>query len=90
MSVYWVHNFKCCHMENFKSMNQLKIFTVNGKSDCALGFCYAPHSFQLYLVFFQLRQQMENANFESGASILSSEQIQETVRRRVSPLFMPR
>eukprot|EP00261_Vitis_vinifera_P039632 XP_019080875.1 PREDICTED: uncharacterized protein LOC100265298 isoform X1 [Vitis vinifera] len=44
---------------------------------------------KLYLVFFQLRQQMEKANFESEPSILSSEQIQEIVRRRVSPLFMP-
>ncbi|KAF8013121.1 hypothetical protein BT93_I1100 [Corymbia citriodora subsp. variegata] len=38
----------------------------------------------------KLRQQIENANFDSEASVLSLEQIQETVRRRVSPLFTPR
>ncbi|KAG6793334.1 hypothetical protein POTOM_002541 [Populus tomentosa] len=38
----------------------------------------------------KLHQQMENANFEGEASVLSPEQIQETVRRRVSPLFQPR
>ncbi|XP_061975312.1 uncharacterized protein LOC133697006 isoform X1 [Populus nigra] len=38
----------------------------------------------------KLHQQMENANFEVEASVLSPEQVQETVRRRVSPLFQPR
>ncbi|XP_044502007.1 uncharacterized protein LOC123223019 [Mangifera indica] len=38
----------------------------------------------------KVRQQMEDANFDNAASVLSSEQIQEIVRRRVSPLFMPR
>ncbi|KAI5341415.1 hypothetical protein L3X38_020689 [Prunus dulcis] len=38
----------------------------------------------------KLRQQMENADFDGAASVLSSEQIQEIVRRRVSPLFKPR
>ncbi|KAF7801708.1 plant/MOJ10-14 protein [Senna tora] len=38
----------------------------------------------------KLHQQMENANYESEASILSAEQIQEIVQRKVSPLFMPR
>ncbi|XP_030450491.1 uncharacterized protein LOC115672719 isoform X1 [Syzygium oleosum] len=38
----------------------------------------------------KLRQQIENCNFDSEASVLSPEQIQETVRRRVSPLFTPR
>ncbi|PQP96175.1 uncharacterized protein Pyn_36212 [Prunus yedoensis var. nudiflora] len=38
----------------------------------------------------KLRQQMENADFDSAASVLSSEHIQEIVRRRVSPLFKPR
>ncbi|KAM5582016.1 hypothetical protein ABKV19_010966 [Rosa sericea] len=38
----------------------------------------------------KLRQQMEIANFEDAASVLSSEQIQEIVRRRVSPLFNPK
>ncbi|XP_059452560.1 uncharacterized protein LOC132183175 [Corylus avellana] len=37
----------------------------------------------------KLRQQMENANYEGGASVLSPEQIQEIVQRRVSPLFKP-
>ncbi|XVF60027.1 hypothetical protein PTKIN_Ptkin08bG0009800 [Pterospermum kingtungense] len=37
----------------------------------------------------KLHHQMEDANFESEASVLSSEQIQEIVRRRVSPLFRP-
>ncbi|CAL9014841.1 unnamed protein product [Prunus brigantina] len=37
----------------------------------------------------KLRQQMENADFDGAASVLSSEQIQEIVRRRVSPLFKP-
>nr|KJB33183.1 hypothetical protein B456_006G042300 [Gossypium raimondii] len=37
----------------------------------------------------KLHHQMEDANFESEASILSAEQIQEIVRRRVSPLFRP-
>ncbi|GKU93248.1 hypothetical protein SLEP1_g6856 [Rubroshorea leprosula] len=35
----------------------------------------------------KLHQQMQEANFEMEASVLSSEQIQEVVRRRVSPLF---
>ncbi|KAG5254386.1 Septation ring formation regulator EzrA [Salix suchowensis] len=38
----------------------------------------------------KLRQEMENANFEDEASVLSPEQIQESVQRRVSPLFQPR
>ncbi|GMN57509.1 hypothetical protein TIFTF001_026627 [Ficus carica] len=38
----------------------------------------------------KLHQQMENANFEFGISVLSSEQIQEIVRRRVSPLYNPK
>ncbi|EOY02810.1 hypothetical protein SCA6_017575 [Theobroma cacao] len=38
----------------------------------------------------KLHNQMEDANFDSEASILSSEKIQEIVRRRVSPLFRPR
>ncbi|XP_062151644.1 uncharacterized protein LOC133860031 isoform X1 [Alnus glutinosa] len=37
----------------------------------------------------KLRKQMENANYEDGASVLSPEQIQEIVQRRVSPLFRP-
>lgn len=44
----------------------------------------------LWLVSIQLHHQMEDANFESEASILSAEQKQEIVRRRVSPLFRPR
>ncbi|KAJ0053936.1 hypothetical protein Pint_03009 [Pistacia integerrima] len=38
----------------------------------------------------KVHQQMEDANFDNAASVLSSEQIQEIVRSRVSPLFMPR
>ncbi|KAF5735824.1 hypothetical protein HS088_TW15G01340 [Tripterygium wilfordii] len=38
----------------------------------------------------KLHQHMENANFEGEVSVLSSEQIQEIVGRRVSPLFRPR
>ncbi|CAL1358392.1 unnamed protein product [Linum trigynum] len=37
----------------------------------------------------KLRQNLENANFDEEASVLPPDQIQETVRRRVSPLFMP-
>lgn len=37
----------------------------------------------------QLHRQMEDANFENSASVLSAEQIREIVRRRVSPLFKP-
>lgn len=48
------------------------------------------HSLKLPLCSKQVRQQMEDANFDNAASVLSSEQIQEIVRRRVSPLFMPR
>ncbi|WCJ27460.1 hypothetical protein M5689_009203 [Euphorbia peplus] len=36
----------------------------------------------------KLHQQMENANFIAEASVLPAEEIQEIVRRRVSPLFM--
>ncbi|EEF50896.1 uncharacterized protein LOC8288053 isoform X2 [Ricinus communis] len=38
----------------------------------------------------KLHQQLQNADFIGEASVLSSEQIQDIVRRRVSPLFMPR
>ncbi|CAI9780591.1 unnamed protein product [Fraxinus pennsylvanica] len=38
----------------------------------------------------KVSQQMENANFDSEASVLSVEQIQDIVRRRVSPVFQPR
>ncbi|XP_057437525.1 uncharacterized protein LOC130729709 isoform X2 [Lotus japonicus] len=38
----------------------------------------------------KLHQQMENDNYESEAACLSSEQIEEIVPRKVSPLFMPR
>ncbi|KAK2992894.1 hypothetical protein RJ640_028136, partial [Escallonia rubra] len=37
----------------------------------------------------KLHQQMERANFDSEASLLSVEQIQDTVRRRVTPVFGP-
>ncbi|KAB2011746.1 hypothetical protein ES319_D09G041600v1 [Gossypium barbadense] len=51
------------------------------------GFAEKLHSQQK--LHEQLHHQMEDANFESEASILSAEQIQEIVRRRVSPLFRP-
>ncbi|KAI5651093.1 hypothetical protein M9H77_37098 [Catharanthus roseus] len=38
----------------------------------------------------KLHDQMEKANFESEASILSVEKIQDIVRRRVSPVFQLR
>ncbi|KAK7290509.1 hypothetical protein RIF29_04982 [Crotalaria pallida] len=38
----------------------------------------------------KLHQQMENGNYESETSILSAEQIEENVQRKVSPVFMPR
>ncbi|KAJ4830223.1 hypothetical protein Tsubulata_035759 [Turnera subulata] len=38
----------------------------------------------------KLHQEMENADFVSEASVLTSEQIEGIVRRRVSPLFSPR
>ncbi|XP_021888269.1 uncharacterized protein LOC110807448 isoform X1 [Carica papaya] len=38
----------------------------------------------------KLHQQMEETGFENAAMIFSLEQIQEIVRRRVSPLFRPR
>ncbi|PON61300.1 hypothetical protein PanWU01x14_146770 [Parasponia andersonii] len=38
----------------------------------------------------KLRQQMENADFDFEVSVLSAEEIQEIVRRRVSPLYKPR
>ncbi|XP_057982290.1 uncharacterized protein LOC131167503 [Malania oleifera] len=43
-----------------------------------------------YAILEKLHQQMEEANFECGASVLSGEQIQEVVRRRISPVLMPR
>ncbi|KAE8717111.1 ribonucleoside-diphosphate reductase small chain [Hibiscus syriacus] len=41
-------------------------------------------------IFERLHHQMEDANFDVEASIFPSEQIQEIVRRSVSPLFRPR
>ncbi|WVZ04728.1 hypothetical protein V8G54_018074 [Vigna mungo] len=38
----------------------------------------------------QLHQHMENGNYESETSILSAEQIEEIVPRKVSPLYTPR
>ncbi|XP_051140299.1 uncharacterized protein LOC127257850 [Andrographis paniculata] len=38
----------------------------------------------------KIQQQIEKANFEPEASLLSVEQIQDIVRRRVSPVFQPR
>ncbi|PSS33750.1 Septation ring formation regulator EzrA like [Actinidia chinensis var. chinensis] len=38
----------------------------------------------------KLRQQMEAANFDSEASVFSADQIQDMVRRRVTPVFRPR
>ncbi|KAI9121334.1 hypothetical protein K1719_008367 [Acacia pycnantha] len=39
----------------------------------------------------KIHQQMENANYDSESSILSTEQIQGiNVQRKASPLFMPR
>ncbi|KAK9221911.1 hypothetical protein WN944_010342 [Citrus x changshan-huyou] len=43
-----------------------------------------------FAILEKLHHQMEDANFESAASVLSSEQIQEIVRRRVSPVFRSR
>ncbi|KAJ4729472.1 Septation ring formation regulator EzrA like [Melia azedarach] len=37
----------------------------------------------------KLHHQLVDANFDGEASVLSSEQIQEIVRRRVSPVFKP-
>ncbi|TKY63060.1 hypothetical protein E2542_SST12925 [Spatholobus suberectus] len=37
----------------------------------------------------KLHQQMENGNYESETSILSAEQIEEIVPRKVSPLYTP-
>lgn len=53
--------------------------------------CDLQRTKPMYVVLLsQLHQQMENANFDGAASVLSPEQIQETVRRRVSPLYNPR
>ncbi|QCD96630.1 uncharacterized protein LOC114178644 [Vigna unguiculata] len=38
----------------------------------------------------KLHQQMENGNYESETSLLSAEQIEEIVPRKVSPLYTPR
>ncbi|XP_062105438.1 uncharacterized protein LOC133817070 [Humulus lupulus] len=38
----------------------------------------------------KLHQQMENADFDFEVSVLSAEQIQDIVRRRVSPVYKPR
>ncbi|KEH22019.1 hypothetical protein MtrunA17_Chr7g0225271 [Medicago truncatula] len=37
----------------------------------------------------KLHQQMENGNYESETSILSAEEIEEIVQRKVTPLFSP-
>ncbi|KAL2320301.1 hypothetical protein Fmac_029270 [Flemingia macrophylla] len=37
----------------------------------------------------KLHQQMENGNYESETSILSAEQIEDIVPRKVSPLYTP-
>ncbi|CAI8612071.1 unnamed protein product [Vicia faba] len=37
----------------------------------------------------KLHQQMQNGNYESETSILSAEQMEEMVQRKVTPLFMP-
>ncbi|XP_031378251.1 uncharacterized protein LOC116193650 [Punica granatum] len=42
------------------------------------------------VILEKLCHQLESANFENEASVLSSEEIQEIVRRKVSPLFKPR
>lgn len=44
----------------------------------------------LTLFLSQLHQHMENGNYESETSILSAEQIEEIVPRKVSPLYTPR
>ncbi|KAF2316395.1 hypothetical protein GH714_041736 [Hevea brasiliensis] len=41
------------------------------------------------VILGKLHQQMQNADFIGEASVLSSEQIQDIVQRRASPLFMP-
>ncbi|XP_049395063.1 uncharacterized protein LOC125859371 isoform X2 [Solanum stenotomum] len=38
----------------------------------------------------KIHQQSNKANFETGASVMTVEQMQDVVRRRVSPLFQPR
>lgn len=42
------------------------------------------------VILEKLHQQMEKANFDGEASIMSAEQIQDIVRRRVSPVFRPK
>ncbi|XP_059669967.1 uncharacterized protein LOC132315644 [Cornus florida] len=42
------------------------------------------------VILEKLREQMEMANFDSEASVFSVEQIQDIVRRKVSPVFRPR
>lgn len=43
-----------------------------------------------FSVNLQLRHEMEKANFDSEASILSMEAMEDIVRRRVPPVFQPR
>ncbi|KAL8097612.1 hypothetical protein AgCh_030661 [Apium graveolens] len=42
------------------------------------------------MILEKLHQQMEMNNFDSEASLLSVEEIQDTVRRRVTPVYRPR
>uniref|UniRef100_A0A161ZVD6 Uncharacterized protein n=1 Tax=Daucus carota subsp. sativus TaxID=79200 RepID=A0A161ZVD6_DAUCS len=42
------------------------------------------------LILEKLHQQMEMNNFDSEMSLLSLEEIQDIVRRRVTPVYRPR
>lgn len=45
------------------------------------------HMDDQFAILDKLHHQMENANFNTEASVLSMEQIQDVVRRTVSPVF---
>ncbi|KAK4388776.1 hypothetical protein Sango_2214600 [Sesamum angolense] len=79
--------------QNLGQKNSQKEWKCNSIYKTAIGDLKHMRNFHLddqSAILEKIHQQMEEANFESEASVLSVEQIQDIVRRRVSPVFQPR
>ncbi|KAK4765183.1 hypothetical protein SAY86_026273 [Trapa natans] len=69
-----MHNQQKLHQQQLDMLEQMRKFHLDDQ----------------LVILEKLRNHLETANFENEASVLSSDQIQEIVRRKVTPLFNPR
>ncbi|CAN1137501.1 hypothetical protein LINPERPRIM_LOCUS22916 [Linum perenne] len=68
-----MHNQQKLHEKQLEMLKYMRKFHLDDQS----------------AILDKLHLNLEKANFDEAASVLPLEEIEETVRRRVSPLFMP-